>query len=293
MTAWSRALLPHGLWREGERHSDAELRPLSGADEAFLLEAGDGLSRAETVSLLLSRCVRRIGGIEPARITDIRDLTVGDREALLLHLRRLSFAEHISSVTTCPAPDCREPMDLELEARDLLLQPKEPSAPPVGEARLDVAGDATWTVSYRAVTGADQEAIARRARSGIEDAVELLLDRCVLGITDITGAPVPTNAAFEVLRDRLPQLLSDHDPQAEIRLSLRCPVCGHAFESIFDTANYLIAELSARGRTIFDEVHLIARRYHWSEADILSLGIGRRRRYLALIHDEMSVEARA
>jgi len=293
MTAWSRVPLPHGLWRDGERQSDAELRPLAGADEAFLLEAGNGLSRAETVSLLLSRCVRRIGGIEAARIDDIRDLTVGDREALLLHLRRLSFGERISSVTRCPAPDCDEPMDLELEVRDLLLEPKEPSAAPVGESRLDIAGDATWTVSYRAVTGADQEAIARRTRSGIEDAVQVLLDRCVLGITDITGAPIPTGNAMGLLRNRLPQLLSDHDPQAEIRLSLRCPVCEHAFESIFDTASYLIAELSARGRTIFEEVHLIARRYHWSEEEILSLGVGRRRRYLALIHDEISAEARA
>lgn len=293
MTAWSRVPLPHGLWREGKRHGDAGLRPLSGADEAFLLEVGGGLSRAETVSLLLARCVRRIGGIEPATIDDVRDLTVGDREALLLNLRRLSFGERISSVTTCPAPECGEPMDLELEVKDLLLQPKEPSATPVGESRLDIGGDATWTVSYRAVTGADQEAVARQARSGIEDAVALLLDRCVLEITDITGAPVPTEKAIESLRDRLPQLLSDHDPQAEIRLSLRCPVCEHAFEVIFDTADYLIAELSARGRTIFDEVHLIARRYHWSEAEILSLGVGRRRRYLALIHDEIAAEVRA
>ena len=40
-------------------------------------------------------------------------------------------------------------------------------------------------------------------------------------------------------------------------------------------------------------MHLIARHYHWAEAEILSLSAGRRRRYLSLIVDDLSAEGRA
>jgi hypothetical protein len=291
MTAWSRVALPHGLWREGERHGEAQIRPLTGADEAFLLESADGLSRAETVSRMLSRCVGRIGTIEPPDLDDVRDLSVGDREALLLHLRGLSFGGRISCVAHCPAGDCGEPMDLEFDTDDLLVPPVE-SDGACAEARLE-GGREAWIVTYRVPTGGDQEAIAATARSDVDDAVAILLDRCVVSVADAAGATVPVEQALQLLQANLPQLMSERDPQAEIRLSLCCPVCAHGFGVIFDAAEYLTSELSARGRTIFDEVHLIARRYHWSEAEILSLSVGRRRRYLSLIFDEMSVERRA
>jgi len=35
--------------------------------------------------------------------------------------------------------------------------------------------------------------------------------------------------------------------------------------------------------TLYEELHLIASRYHWSEADILRLATSKRRRYLRLI----------
>lgn len=291
MTTWSRVTLPLGLWRDGERHSEAELRPLSGADEAFLLEAEEGLSRAETVSGVLSRCLRRIGKIAPVSLNDVRGLSVGDREALLLHLRRLSFGRRLSAVAHCPAVACGEPMDLEFEVDDLLV-PQSAAERPFGEARLGNGGEA-FTATFRVPTGADQEAVASLARADVGDAVATLIDRCVLGLADADGMPVPMQKALPLLQEGLPPLMSESDPQAEIRLSLSCPACDHPFEAIFDTADYLTSELSARGRTIFDEVHLIARRYHWSEAEILSLDVGRRRRYLSLIFEEMSAESRA
>ncbi len=53
--------------------------------------------------------------------------------------------------------------------------------------------------------------------------------------------------------------------------------------SSLDIAGYLFAEVAARGRFLYREVHTLARYYHWSEVDILALSRERRRRYLALI----------
>jgi hypothetical protein len=44
--------------------------------------------------------------------------------------------------------------------------------------------------------------------------------------------------------------------------------------------------MSARAKGLFREVHALARSYHWSEGEILRLGLGRRFTYLALLEEE-------
>ena len=95
MTAAIDVTLPGGLLVGGERRQDAVLRPLAGEDEAFLLEDAAGLSPAARTTALLARCVERLGPVEPVGAEDVRALTAGDREALLLELRRLSFGERL------------------------------------------------------------------------------------------------------------------------------------------------------------------------------------------------------
>src|SRR3546814_3549146 len=146
MTAWSSVPLPHGLWRDGRRHGDAAIRPVTGADEVFLIEEGAALSKAGRVTGLLARCVGRLGDIAPPSLDDVRALSVGDREALLLHLRRISFGSKIDAVANCPAEGCGEPMDLAFDVTELLVPPVDADAPvteevvaegPVAAAVLD------------------------------------------------------------------------------------------------------------------------------------------------------------
>jgi len=52
---------------------------------------------------------------------------------------------------------------------------------------------------------------------------------------------------------------------------------------------FFFAELKVNGGTLLRDVHLLARTYHWSQAEILSLSKQRRTDYIALIeaeHDE-------
>jgi hypothetical protein len=48
----------------------------------------------------------------------------------------------------------------------------------------------------------------------------------------------------------------------------------------------LLASGIATGDRLLEEVHSIARAYHWSEAEILALPLPRRRRYLDLLQGE-------
>ncbi|HSU41375.1 MAG TPA: hypothetical protein VLJ38_17480, partial [Polyangiaceae bacterium] len=112
--------LPCGLERRGRFLRTARLRPVSGADEVALADAP--AFAAARVSALLARCVERIGDERPS-LADVRDLLVGDREALLLHLRRLTFGEELTCVLTCPRAGCGEVLELPLTVGALLVPP--------------------------------------------------------------------------------------------------------------------------------------------------------------------------
>src|SRR5687767_12541857 len=119
--------LPGGIALDGGWSRTARLRPLRGWDEEFLAEAGHSLLPAERTTALLARCLDAIGPVAPVTAATVRALTVGDREALLLHLRRLMLGERIACVLTCPMPGCGEALDLDLRVGDLLVPPDRKS----------------------------------------------------------------------------------------------------------------------------------------------------------------------
>lgn len=282
MSRTATVLLPGGLWADGVCHREASLRPLNGEDEAFLLDSGDLLLPAERTTALLARCLTRLGDLDRAAQpseTLARALTVGDREALLLHLRRLTIGERLPCVLHCPAPGCGQPMDLDLRVADLLLPPYA-EVQPEHEAILGDDGAAV-RVRFCLPTGADQEAAARLAVTGPEAAADLLLRRCLLSPDAEADLP-------DVVRRELPGLLARLDPQAELLLNLACPVCGQTFTALFDAAAYLFQEVSGRAAHLYREVHLLAFYYHWSEAEILGLTAVKRQRYLDLLAEALA-----
>lgn len=269
MSATRAITLPHGLLDGGRRRSAAELRLPTGADEAALLAAPDR-SRAEQVTELLVRCVERIDDLELDAEAAGR-LTVGDREALLLHLRARLFGDRLSCLLDCP--ECGEPMDVDLLVSDLLVSPyddiRERHTVPLAVPR---GGEA----DIRLVTGADQEAAAR---GGIEE----LLARCVFEVRPADGRELPTAVLAEALSDSFLAL----DPQAETTIDAVCPSCDEPVSALVDAAAIVLAELTDGDDRLLREVDALARTYHWSEAEILGLDVHRRRRYLDLLAGEV------
>lgn len=272
--------LPGGYWAEGALQSDAWLRPLSGEIELSAAEARGSAIPARRVTELLASCVVRIGDIvEPGAAVAAR-LTVGDREALLLHLRRIAYGEQMQCVLTCPWSECGDGMDLDLAIHELLV-PKYENVRPDYETELAFA-DGYCRVQFRLPTGADQEASAALATRDPQGAAQLILDRCVSSV--VVDGTVVDKLPFEAA-EALARVMSDLDPQAELRLNPVCPACGRGFSTILDAAAYFFQEIAARGHAIVREVDLLAARYHWSESAILGMTSARRRAYCALQYE--------
>jgi len=282
--------LPGGFWWEGECHRTARLRPLNGEDEAFLLEMGGALLPAQRVTALLSRCVGQLGDFQPVTQQTTRSLGVGDREALLLHLRRLSLGEQMSCLVRCPQADCGETIDADVQASDLLLSPYAHRRELYEEEIRD--NGATYRVRFRLPTGADQETAATLAGENLQAAAEVILRRCVAEVA-VNGTTIRQSAEWPpAVARQVPLFMAQLDPQAELWLTLTCTECGHSFTTLLDAATYLFQELAQRLRGLYREVHYLAFYYHWREAEILALPSQRRQRYLELLAESLTPQRR-
>lgn len=273
--------LPGGVWCDGQRHQEAVLRPMVGEDEAAALQSRSTLLPAQWATALLARCVTRLGPLNAIKPQTIRLLTVGDREALLLHLRRLELGDRLACVVRCPDGECEEPMDVELKVSDLLLPPY-PHAEDLYERVIQENGIA-YQVRFHVPTGSDQEVAAGMVRDDPEGAVQLLLQRCVESVVKAGEKTEPVEELPTVLARQLPGVMAELDPQAELILNLKCPSCGHGFSTHLDAADFFFRELAGRASHLELEVHLLAFYYSWSEAEILALPSRRRRRYVDIL----------
>jgi hypothetical protein len=251
------------------------LRPVGDEDEAFIFATAGSAAPGARATALVARCLTPAG--------DDGALTVGDRDAALLHLRRLTLGEPIDCVLPCPG--CGESLEWRIQVSDLLAESAAHAAGP-HTVNVDDAGT-RYCVSFRLPAAAEVDRIAAHASDRITDAAQLLFDACVITAERDGEACTPADLPAAV-RAAVEAAMADADPQAEVQLRMQCPSCDAEFASLFDTAAFFLRELDARATRILHDVHLLALHYHWSEADILRLPPRRRAQYIELVRDAVT-----
>ena len=265
-------LLPGGLVLAEDRClREAELQPLSGYEEEWLAQHSAAPS-AVVVTKLLSACVVRLDDAMPTRDL-IRQLLVGDRDYLMLQLRRMTLGDQFQAVFTCPACDAK--MDISFPADNVPIE-RRPQTVVSYTLHLSVPEQEGHTIRFRLPTGGDQEAVL-----GMDSqvAVEALFNRCIIDDGGVPLSPEERRAVIDAM-DRLA-------PQCEVELDLTCPECSHTFLALFDITTFFFHEMRIQENQLLREVHLLAWYYHWSEADILRLRRDRRRAYLGLLSEAL------
>lgn len=195
------------------------------------------------------------------------EMTLGERNAYLLALRRTLFGNTLDATVRCPS--CAETIQFSVSIETIM--PAIPARkPPAYETRFTCrAGDAD--VVYRLLCSFDLAAVSKLGdASYAEDA---LTARAILGAAD----PVQLSAeTIEAVADAI----VTSDPLADIRLGFDCAACAHEWTSPFDIATFLWAEIDVEVRRLFDDVHRLGAAYGWSESVILTMSAQRRREYL-------------
>jgi len=280
--------LPTGFAAGKQWYRNARLRPLNGADEEVVSESARAFLPAERVTALLTRCLMNLGPKASIVNEDVRSLSVGDRDALLLYLHRLTFGHRIHAILACPQPSCKEKMDLELTIGDLLVPPNEQAEE---SYEMVISKNSTaYKVKFRLPTGADQEEVARLALRDRGAASRLMLRRCIQtvereGTTIRINDKLPTAVA-----EMLPKMIAKLDPQAEVLLDMTCPTCRQHFIANFDIGDYFFRELMNHPQQLYREVHVLALHYHWNEREIMNMPRSKRQIYLELLAETLNSE---
>ena len=279
------ATLPGGWWHEGTCYQDAQLRRLTGTDLSLLVETGESLSPSQRAVRIITRALTRLGPCDSISAESLQAITVGDREALLLQLRALMFGERMQCVLVCPSQTCGEKIELELKTSDLVL-PAYSSKQPTHQLTLR-SDEKVYCITVHVPNIGDLEKVTPFARTDPEAATVLLLNRCVERVS-VAGSGEAVASLPAGLREELSAVFPELDPQAEVSLRLTCPNCEYHFTALLDIASFLYEELKAHVRTLYQETHLLAYHYHWSEAEIMNMSVNKRRRYLELLEEELS-----
>lgn len=237
-----------------------------------LVDSGEGCGPAEQGRLLLTSARPTWDAAE----LDAADL--GAREACALELRRSTFGSLLPARTTCPSCGQALAVDVDIERVQQRIAPAAPE--PAREVTLR-CGD-SYVVTARTVTGT---ALAQAAAcSDTAAAAQSLLESCVVDATHHGRSVEAVDLPPEVV-EAVGEALLGADPQADLRLSLTCALCAHAWRATFDATLFLWSEVAATAVQLTDDVHALATAYGWSEKQILDLPSQRRRRYVERLID--------
>jgi cytochrome c553 len=241
------------------------MRALSASELLDVWEQGQGERPAQRALVLLAAACDQ-------SIDALARLPVGERDARLLQLRQSAFGSRITSVATCA--ECGERLELSFDASDLSVAGEQPEA----ELSLDIDG---YQIRFRLPNSLDLMAAANL--KGMGAARTLLLEQCIRS-AGRRGDEISTTQLPESVVEQISARMNEADPQADIQLALKCPVCSNEWHAAFDIESFFWTEIDAWAARILGEVHMLASAYGWSEQDILRLSAWRRECYLNLVN---------
>jgi hypothetical protein len=178
--------LPGGIVRGALVIRQAEVRELTGEHEEALARAARAQpgSVVHFLSTLLECGTVRFGTEDPAQTSAfLRDALVGDRDALLIGIRRATYGDDIE-LEDWKCPECKNRADLTIPLDDIPVHKLEH---PDKDITFDVPLRRGRTAEVRLANGADQAAVFASPDLTVAERDSILLGRCLLAIRDKDG----------------------------------------------------------------------------------------------------------
>jgi hypothetical protein len=234
---------------DGITHDTFTLREMTGADEEYVNRSDIKSNGAKVSTALLARCVTSIGTLTrksvggPKEWEDIiKHLYVGDRDVMLLELRRLSIGEEIEVTHTCPNPDCKAKLNTvvnidELEITEFNGIKEIPFELPKGF--VDKKGNLHKTGVMRRPNGLDGELLTPIAKNNMAKAETALLTRlCKFDDGVYVDDSVMANLSVKD-RNYLQKQLNDNFFGVNMSVDVMCDRCGESFKGNLNQTNFI------------------------------------------------------
>lgn len=207
----------------------------------------------------VDRALGVLAAIRNLPTRELARLDIGRRDALLLRCHAELFGKTIVGTAHCPSCGCA--VEVALAAPDEL----DP-APGASDDWFGIPGSAT--VEGRLPTSLDLSAITGCA--SVETARDMLRERCIRAAWELD----------ETEYARAEEEIARRAGVAGLTVDPQCPSCSRRWSLDLDIASFFWDELNAMAGRLLREVDALARRYGWSESEILSFSQARRSHYL-------------
>ena len=238
------------------------MRVLSASDLLAVWErAAHAGPLQQALTLLAAACPDR-------EVAALADLTIGERDALLLRLREATFGPRLAGLVRCPS--CGEQIEIAVSAADLDARPA------AAEVTVDAGG---YVLRLRPPNSHDVLAVSS---VDLAEAPAAILRRCLQSASR-DGAPVEASQLPDAVLEAAEARLADADPRADVHLRLACPACGRHATTVLDIVSFFWREIDAWACRMLRDVHALASAYGWTEDAILALTPLRRQCYLELV----------
>ena len=229
--------------------------------------------RGRAEPLLIGRILALLGAVCPDFAPSaLAQLSVGERDALLMQLHEELFGGHVGALAICSG--CEERVELSFDLSEMRTP-----GPPEPNRRLTVSWK-QYRVEFRLPTSSDLLLVSEP--EDVENKLKQLLERIVFR-AEHAGRLIAAQELPEELISAMESEMQAADPQGEVNLRLCCQSCGHEWSVLFDVGSFLWKEVDAWAIRLLREVHLLARAYGWREADILAMTPWRRHSYLEMV----------
>jgi hypothetical protein len=204
----------------------------------------------------LARALALVADMRPA--IEARSLPIGDRDRLLLTILTDNFGAGIGALAECPS--CGTMIEITLDA---------------GRLAETIVEDRNLAIVLQ---GRDHR-LRLPSSSDIAAAAGTRSPARTLALCCLEDDSAPETLSDDDV-ERIGHALAAAEPLLDPRIAMICPECGAEQEHGFDIAAFLWDKIEARARGLLTHIHLLARAYGWSEADILALPEARRAAYL-------------
>ncbi len=246
----------------------------TGLDDLLLIERG---TEEGAVALALAR---RLAWAEDGHEIEWTKLAPTDLDFLVLRLRQVIIGDRITSDLHCRADGCGSRVDISFSIEDYLAHHHPKSPERRGRWRVLACVDEPGWFELAPTSQDAGDAGARFRLPTVADQMHALAHAdpaMVLERSCIRPDRLGAN-----LRRRVEVAMSAMAPALAGEVGGQCPDCGATVTARFDPRRYCLRELRDRARYIYEDVDLLACRYHWTEESILAMPNTRRAGYVEL-----------
>jgi hypothetical protein len=233
--------LPAGTIKDGKVYREAEIVPMTGLTRKAIAREDVRASPHKITSVMILQCLKRVGSVTSISNKVLDEMLVGDREFLMMEIRRISMGNDINVTVACEK--CNNKIDVKFSIDELEIVKLKDEDYEIKEGARTFrvrSTDPRLDVLCRFPNGADQQIAAPfLSKNPVEFAFKLY-SCCVL---EWNGKAGPFESRFfeslpvSVL-DKFEQGFGDTQPGPVLKQSVPCPVCTAGIEFTFAGSDF-------------------------------------------------------